>query len=99
MWSDMLGWLIICQSPRYARTRDPADALVGHGPFLVDALEGSLHMVHQQFCSDGQEWEEQYREKVRGELPPRELDEEVRRLTRAGAGSTRAGRCAAPGEG
>ncbi|MER7659984.1 YrhB domain-containing protein [Streptomyces sp. NPDC096193] len=32
-----LGWLIICQSPRYARTRDPADALVGHGPFLVDA--------------------------------------------------------------
>ncbi len=75
-----LGWLIICQSPQFARTRDLRDALVGHGPFLVDALDGSLHMVHRQFCSDGLEWEDQYREKVRGEIPPRELDVEVRRL-------------------
>ncbi|WP_327685760.1 YrhB domain-containing protein [Streptomyces sp. NBC_00467] len=79
-----LGWLITCQSPQFARTRDSADALVGHGPFIVDALDGSLHMVHRQFCGDGLEWEDQYREKVRGELPPRELDVEVRRLARAG---------------
>lgn len=79
-----LGWLVVCQSPQFARTRDLRDAFVGYGPFLVDALDGSLHMVHLQFCNDGLEWEDQYRQKVRGEIPPRELDVEVRRLTDLG---------------
>ncbi|WP_328859623.1 hypothetical protein [Streptomyces sp. NBC_00306] len=65
-----LGRLIHCRPARCARTREPADALVGYGPFIVDALDGSLHMVHRQFCGDGPEWEDQYRQKVRGELPP-----------------------------
>jgi hypothetical protein len=75
-----LGWLVTCQSPQFARTRDWRDAFVGHGPFLVDELDGSLHMVHEQFCSDDLEWEDQYRQKVRGEIPWRELDVEVERL-------------------
>ncbi|MGW2630560.1 YrhB domain-containing protein [Streptomyces chattanoogensis] len=79
-----LGWLVVCQSPEFARTRDPRDALVGHGPFLVDGLDGSLHMVHPQFCRDGLDWETQYRRKVRGEIPPRALDIEVRQLTGLG---------------
>ncbi|WNO76354.1 hypothetical protein [Streptomyces sp. AM8-1-1] len=79
-----LGRLIHCRPARCARTREPADALVGHGPFVVDALDGSLRMVHRQSCGDGLEWEDQYREKVRGELSPRELDVEVRRLACAG---------------
>lgn len=79
-----LGWLISCQSPAYARSRDYRDMFIGHGPFLVDALDGSLHMVHRLLCSDGLEWPDQYREKVRGEVPPRELDVEVQRLTALG---------------
>ncbi|MFJ3338952.1 YrhB domain-containing protein [Streptomyces sp. NPDC086766] len=75
-----LGWLVRCQSQRFARTRNWRDAFVGHGPFLVDELDGSLHMVHRQFCSDGLEWEDHYRRKVRGEIPRRELDVEVERL-------------------
>lgn len=50
------------------------------GPYLVDGLDGSLHMVHMQFRSGGLKWEDQYRQKIRGEIPPRELDTEVRRL-------------------
>ncbi|MFD3546144.1 YrhB domain-containing protein [Streptomyces sp. NPDC058655] len=79
-----LGWLISCQSPEYARTGLSRDALAGHGPFLVDALDGSLHMVHAQFCDGDREWEDQYRQKVRGDLPPRELDARVRQLTDLG---------------
>lgn len=75
-----LGWLISFNSKRYAETRDIHDAWIGQGPYLVDELDGSLHMVHQQFCSNGHAWEDQYRQKVRGEIPPRELDTEVRRL-------------------
>ncbi len=79
-----LGWLVTCQPPAYARSHDVRDMFIGDGPFLVDALDGSLHMVHRQFCVDGLEWPDQYREKVRGEIPPRELDVEVHRLCALG---------------
>lgn len=74
-----LGWLVSTNTKRHAETRDIRDAWIGHGPYLVDGLDGSLHMVHMQFCRD-MSWEEQYRQKVRGEIPPCELDIEVRRL-------------------
>ncbi|MCZ4119879.1 YrhB domain-containing protein [Streptomyces sp. H39-S7] len=80
----VLGWLIVCQSPEFARTGDLRDAWVGDGSFLIDALDGSLHTVHKQFCNDDLEWQDQYREKVRKEIPPSDLDTEVRRLTRLG---------------
>lgn len=79
-----LGWLVICQSQQYAETRDFRDLLIGHGPFLVDGLDGSLHMVHPQFGTVGNEWEDQYRAKVRGQVKPRELDVRIRELLRAG---------------
>lgn len=77
------GWLASFNSKRYAETRDIHDAWIGQGPYLVDALDGSLHMVHAQFCRE-MSWEEQYRQKVRGEIPPRALDSELRRLLRLG---------------
>ncbi|MFB7109767.1 YrhB domain-containing protein [Streptomyces sp. NPDC056291] len=43
-----LGWLVHCQSQQFARTGNWRDAFVGHGPFLVDELDGSLHMVHSE---------------------------------------------------
>ncbi|MCX5610015.1 MULTISPECIES: YrhB domain-containing protein [unclassified Streptomyces] len=83
-----LGWLVSCQPPAYARSRDYRGMFIGQGPFLVDALDGSPHMVHRQFCCDGPEWPDQYpdqyREKVRGEIPPWELDVQVQRLTALG---------------
>ncbi|MEY9926344.1 hypothetical protein ABH926_000966 [Catenulispora sp. GP43] len=78
------GWLVVCQSQRYAETRDFRDLLIGHGPFLVDGLDGSLHMVHPQFGAEGNEWEDQYRAKVRSQVKPRELDVRIRELLQAG---------------
>jgi Immunity protein 35 len=75
-----LGWLISFNSKQYAESGDRRDAWIGQGPYLVDGLDGSLHMVHMQFCSGGLKWEDQYRQKIRGEIPSRELDTEVRRL-------------------
>lgn len=74
-----LGWLITCQSRRWAQTRDVRDMLIGHGPFLVDGEDGSIHMVHSYICADGLEWPDYYRERIRGEAPPREIDTEVLR--------------------
>lgn len=79
-----LGWLMTFNSRRFAETRNTRDAWIGQGPYLVDGLDGSLHMVHVQFCITGLGWEDQYRQKVRGEIPPRELDAEVRRLVGLG---------------
>ncbi|MFD4743246.1 YrhB domain-containing protein [Streptomyces virginiae] len=40
-----LVWKVYWQSEEYARTRDPAAMLVGHGPYLVDRLDGGLHQI------------------------------------------------------
>ncbi|MEL5953482.1 YrhB domain-containing protein [Streptomyces sp. CLV115] len=36
---------VCVQSEEYARTRDAAAMLVGHGPYLVDRVDGGLHAV------------------------------------------------------
>ncbi|GAB3147309.1 hypothetical protein GCM10027258_40500 [Amycolatopsis stemonae] len=61
-----LGWLIFSQSERYVRTREFMDMVVGHGPFLVDGVDGSLHTVHATADREGGEWIEDYLEQVRG---------------------------------
>ncbi|MFJ1764754.1 YrhB domain-containing protein [Amycolatopsis sp. NPDC088138] len=61
-----LGWVISSQSERYVRTREFIDMVVGHGPFLVDGVDGSLHMVHGTVDVENGEWIEDYLEQVRG---------------------------------
>ncbi|MEQ0560988.1 YrhB domain-containing protein [Amycolatopsis sp. NEAU-NG30] len=61
-----LGWVIHAQGERYVRTREMIDMVVGHGPFLVDGVDGSLHMVHAAGDLASGEWIEDYLEQVRG---------------------------------
>ncbi|MBR7830111.1 hypothetical protein KDK95_27660 [Actinospica sp. MGRD01-02] len=61
-----LGWVIISQGERYLRTRGISDMLVGHGAFLVDGVNGCLHMVHATADLEHGEWIEEYLEQVRG---------------------------------
>ncbi|WP_125677240.1 YrhB domain-containing protein [Amycolatopsis sp. WAC 04182] len=57
-----LGWVVFSQSERYLRTGEITDAVVGHGPFLVDAVDGSLHGLHATADLEQGEWIEQYLE-------------------------------------
>lgn len=61
-----LGWVINSQSECYLRTREILDAAVGHGPFLVDGVDGSLHEVHATADLGNGEWIEEYLQQVRG---------------------------------
>ncbi|WP_194918569.1 YrhB domain-containing protein [Catenulispora rubra] len=79
-----LGWLIGYNTRRFVETGDVKYMLVGNAPFLVDGLDGGLHRVVPWMCEDFLEWPDQYREKVRGEVPPRALDAEVSRLAGLG---------------
>ncbi|MDX3186843.1 YrhB domain-containing protein [Streptomyces sp. MN03-5084-2B] len=61
-----LGWVIHSQSERYVRTRKLLDMVVGHGPFLVDGVDGSLHTVRAAGDLESGAWIEDYLEQVRG---------------------------------
>lgn len=61
-----LGWVISSQSERYVRTREIFDMVVGHHPFLVDEVDGSLHTVRVAVDLESGEWIEDYLEQVRG---------------------------------
>lgn len=78
-----LGWYIGYNTRKFLETREIRYALGGNAPFVVDGSDGSLHQVAPWMCED-LEWADQYREKVRGEVPPRALDLEVRRLVGLG---------------
>ncbi|MGW3282618.1 YrhB domain-containing protein [Nocardia rhamnosiphila] len=64
--SHRLGWVVGCQGESYLRTRRISDMLVGHGSFLVDGVDGSLHMVHAAADLEHGEWITEYLERVRG---------------------------------
>ncbi|MFG1645503.1 YrhB domain-containing protein [Amycolatopsis sp. NPDC049252] len=66
VYPHRLGWVTCSQSERYVRTRDVFDVVVGHGPFLVDGVDGSSHMVHGTADLEAGEWIEGYLEQVRG---------------------------------
>ncbi|WP_405526638.1 YrhB family protein [Streptomyces avidinii] len=60
-----LGRLVFCQSAEYIRTRDPEHMLVGLGPILVDAVDGSLHLIPVTTYGSGV-WQDLYRHDVKG---------------------------------
>lgn len=64
-----LVWKVYVQSEEYARTRDPRSMLVGHGPYLVDRVDGGLHSIGALSEVQGA-WEDDYRGRIRG-LPVR----------------------------
>ncbi len=72
-----LGWLVFWQTAAWVRTQRFQDTLVGHGPCLVDALDGSVHSIPATTFIHGG-WEEQYLVHVRGVLPPDPLLDAVR---------------------
>ncbi|MFF3558549.1 YrhB domain-containing protein [Streptomyces sp. NPDC002574] len=60
-----LGWLVFAQSAAWVRTRDSRDMFLGVGPYLVDAVDGSVHTIHSVAYLMG-EWEDDYRHRVKG---------------------------------
>ncbi|GAA0273026.1 hypothetical protein GCM10010302_08280 [Streptomyces polychromogenes] len=83
-----LVWKVYVQSEEYARTRDRARMLVGHGPYLVDRADGGLHSIGAVSEVRGA-WEDDYRGRIRG-LPVRtpvdDLHEELRAEAEAADG-------------
>ncbi|WP_443081132.1 YrhB domain-containing protein [Streptomyces sp. PmtA] len=60
-----LGWLVFVQSPVWVRTRDSRDMLLGVGPYLVDAGDGSVHTINVvAYRMD--EWGDDCRYRVQG---------------------------------
>ncbi|MFI2242554.1 YrhB domain-containing protein [Streptomyces chrestomyceticus] len=80
-----LVWVVSWQSEEFIRTRDPRSMLVGHGPYLVDRVDGGLHQVGIVSAMSG-EWEADYRARIRG-LPVRtavdDLHDALRELAAA----------------
>ncbi|MFJ9795851.1 YrhB domain-containing protein [Streptomyces sp. NPDC101145] len=64
-----LVWIVSWQSEEFVRTRNPAFALAGNGPYLVDRVDGGLHQIGVVSAKTG-EWEADYRARIRG-LPVR----------------------------
>ncbi|WP_457492870.1 YrhB domain-containing protein [Streptomyces sp. P5_D11] len=60
-----LVWKVYWQSEEYARTRNPVAMLVGHGPYLVDRIDGGLYQIGAVSEIEGA-WEADYRVRIRG---------------------------------
>ncbi|MCO8271203.1 YrhB family protein [Actinoplanes sp. TRM 88003] len=82
------GWIVHWQSAAYLGTGDFRQSLVGGGPYLVDGEDGSVHRIPAHAFRPGR-WEEQYRQRIRGVVPPDPLAAAVR-LTALGPGRTSA---------
>lgn len=93
-----LGWVVHSQSERYVRTREMTDAVVGHGPLLVDGVDGSLHALHVTADLESGAWIEEYLEQVRGIERPDPLRSRVAELLDTGRrlDALRAVRASAP---
>ncbi|MBJ3809265.1 YrhB domain-containing protein [Streptomyces flavofungini] len=80
-----LVWKVYWQSEEYARTRDPAAMFVGHGPYLVDRVDGGLHEIGAA-AETGDDWEADYRVRIRGQVirtPVDDLHDEIREIATA----------------
>ena len=62
------GWLVYWQSVDYLRSKDLGKRLIGHGPYLVDREDGSIHHIPVTAHVDDN-WEESYLEHIRGVKP------------------------------
>ncbi|MBE3016231.1 hypothetical protein IL992_44865 [Microbispora sp. NEAU-D428] len=74
-----LGWLVVWQSVEYIRSRDSEKMLVGHGPYLVDRHDESIHHIPVTTYLQ-EDWEELYLLQVKGVRPPDPLLASVREL-------------------
>ncbi|WP_406469852.1 YrhB domain-containing protein [Streptomyces sp. NBC_01615] len=78
-----LAWIVSYQSAEYVRTGDPAQLLVGNGPFLVDRVDGGLHSIGVVSSVTGA-WEADYRTRIR-KMATRtavdDLHDEIRQTT------------------
>ncbi|MFD0078289.1 YrhB domain-containing protein [Streptomyces sp. NPDC127166] len=83
-----LVWKVHVQSEEFARTRSAAAMSVGHGPYLVDRVDGGLHSIGVLSEIEGA-WEDDYRGRIRG-LPVRtpvdDLHDELRTAAEAAGG-------------
>ena len=83
-----LVWKVYVQSEEYARTRNVAAMLVGHGPYLVDRADGGLHSIGAVSEIEGA-WEDDYRGRIRGlpvRTPVNDLHDELRTAAEAAGG-------------
>ncbi|MFE6280911.1 YrhB domain-containing protein [Streptomyces sp. NPDC057877] len=64
-----LVWIVSWTSEEFVRTRNPEFMLAGNGPYLVDRVDGGLHLVGVVSAVTGA-WEDDYRSRIRG-LPVR----------------------------
>ncbi|MFE7836084.1 YrhB domain-containing protein [Streptomyces sp. NPDC057474] len=60
-----LVWIVYWQSEEFLRTRNSEFMLIGHGPYLVDRVDGGLHRIGVVSARTG-EWEADYRARIRG---------------------------------
>ncbi|UUA04487.1 MULTISPECIES: YrhB domain-containing protein [Streptomyces] len=64
-----LGWLVVWQSVEYIRSGDIGKMLVGHGPYLVDRQDGSIHHIPATtYVADV--WQDLHLQQIRGVRPP-----------------------------
>ncbi|WP_238008570.1 YrhB domain-containing protein [Dactylosporangium sp. AC04546] len=75
----VFGWLVYWQSADYLRSRDFGKMLIGHGPYLVDVQDGSIHHIPVT-THVAEDWEAAYLEHVRGVQPPDPLLTTIRDL-------------------
>ncbi|MEV7599065.1 YrhB domain-containing protein [Kitasatospora sp. NPDC089797] len=76
---DGVGWIVFWDTVLYLRTRDARHRLAGHGPYLVDRYDGSVHDIAPLLWPDGG-WEELYLRQVKGVRAPDPLAAAVREL-------------------
>lgn len=60
-----LVWIVHWQSEEYVRTGRQEAMFVGIGPYLVDRVDGGLHLIGVLSAMGGQ-WEADYRARIRG---------------------------------
>ncbi|MFG2986451.1 YrhB domain-containing protein [Streptomyces sp. NPDC048258] len=78
-----LVWKVYWQSEEYARTRNPSAMLIGHGPYLVDRIDGGLYQIGI-VSEKGGHWEPDYRVRIRGlaiRTSVDDLHDEIREAT------------------
>ncbi|WP_250403513.1 YrhB domain-containing protein [Streptomyces cellostaticus] len=80
-----LVWKVYWQSEEHARTQNPSAMLIGHGPYLVDRIDGGLHSIGVLSELQGA-WEADYRVRIRGlamRTPVDDLHDEIREAAAA----------------